>query len=281
MSLKIIDMIVVVSDVHLAQRADDPQTKKDDAEFLKFLDYVATDLLKNGGELVLLGDIIDLWQRDFIKAMLESEPVISKLMEMKSKINIRYVVGNHDYHMLRLGSIFKKDRYPIPVTKELRLDEGGKKYFFIHGYQLEVLANPYYKSMSAYETFSEGLCLAGDDTGNAAEKLWAIFQASKSALDGLKRLPGDIKGALDSMINQPGSRMQRVYGDVERIAMSSARVLYLGMEKDETLIFGHTHQPFPEVQNGAINTGSWKKSPCQDYRYLEISEGLVNSKIFH
>jgi predicted phosphodiesterase len=82
------------------------------------------------------------------------------------------------------------------------------------------------------------------------------------------------------MINQPGSRMERVYGDVDRIAMSSARVLYLGMEKDETLIFGHTHQPFPEVQNGAINTGSWKKSPCQDYKYLEIREGLVKSKIF-
>jgi len=74
MSLKTIDMIVVVSDVHLAERADDPQTRKDDAEFLEFLDYIASDLLKNGGELVLLGDIIDLWRRDFIKAMLPNLP---------------------------------------------------------------------------------------------------------------------------------------------------------------------------------------------------------------
>jgi len=281
MPLKIINMILVVSDVHLAEKADDPQTREDDAEFLEFLDYIASDLLKNGGELVLLGDIIDLWRRDFVKAMLESEPVISKLMEMRSKINIHYLVGNHDYHMLRLGDIFKENGYPISVTKELRLQDGGKKYFFIHGYQLEVLANPYYKSMSAYETFSEGLCLAGDDTGNAADKLWATFQASKSALDGLKRLPSDIKGAIDSMINRPSIRMERVYGDVDRIAMSNARVLYLGMEKDETLVFGHTHEPFLEVENGAINTGSWKKSPCQDYKYLEISESQVVSKTFH
>ena len=83
-------------------------------------------------------------------------------------------------------------KFPFKVTKSLRLEEGGNKFFFIHGYQLEVLANPYYKSMSAYETFSEGLCLAGDDTGNATDKLWETYETSKSVLEGLKHLPTDI-----------------------------------------------------------------------------------------
>lgn len=271
-------MIIVVSDVHLAER-DDEKTKADDAKFLQFLNYISTNQLKNGGELVLLGDIIDLWRRDFVKAMMESEPVISKLMEMKSKIKIHYLAGNHDFHMLNMGGLFK-DNYPFQVTKELRLEESGKKFFFIHGYQIEVLANPYYKSMSAYEAFSEGLCMAGDDTGNAADKLWETFQVSKSALDGLKRLPSNIKGALDSMFNPPDERMESVISEVDKIAISSARVLYLGMEKDETLVFGHTHEPFPAVKNGAINTGSWKKSPCQNYTYLEISGGRVLPQTF-
>ncbi len=66
-------MIIVVSDVHLAERVDE-QTKKDDAKFLDFLNYISANQLDNGGELVLLGDIIDLWRRDFVKAMMESEP---------------------------------------------------------------------------------------------------------------------------------------------------------------------------------------------------------------
>jgi UDP-2,3-diacylglucosamine pyrophosphatase LpxH len=273
-------MIIVVSDVHLAERADDPQTREDDAKFLEFLNQIASDQLNNCGELVLLGDIIDLWRRDFVKAMMESEPVISKLMEMKSKIKIHYLAGNHDFHILDMGNLLK-DNYPFQVTKELRLAESGKRFFFIHGYQLEVLANPYYKSMSAYEAFSKGLCLAGDETGNAADKLWETYEASKSALDGLKRLPTDIKGALNSMFNPPTERLIRARSIVDEIAISSARSLYLGMDKDETLVFGHTHEPFPKVENGAINTGSWNKKPCTEYKYVEISGGQVKPQTFH
>ncbi len=274
-------MIVVVSDVHLAERVDE-QTKKDDAKFLDFLNHISADQLENGGELVLLGDIIDLWRRDFVKAMMESEPVISKLMEMKvdKKVNIHYLVGNHDFHMLRLSEIFG-EKFPFPVTRELHLvDESGKKFFLIHGYQIEVLANPYYKSMSAYETFAEGLALAGDDTGNAADKLWESYQKSKAALDDLKRLPEDIRGAINSMFHPPEKRLVRARSLVDEIAISSARAFYLGMDRDETLVFGHTHEPFPAVINGAINTGSWNKSPCSEYKYLEIDGGQVRPQSF-
>ncbi|HNY34381.1 MAG TPA: UDP-2,3-diacylglucosamine diphosphatase [Methanothrix soehngenii] len=273
-------MIIAVSDVHLAEKKDDPQVEKDDAQFLEFLKYISDNQLKDGGDLVLLGDIVDLWRRDFVKAMMQSEKVIEKLMEMKSannKINIHYLAGNHDYHILNLGSILEK--FPFTVSKELRLADAGKKFFFMHGYQLEVLANPYYKSMSAYEAFSEGLCMAGDDTGDAADKLWASYQISKAALDGLKRLPSDIKGALDSMFNPPKDRLANVHSEIDRIAMSSARSLYLGMDSDETLVFGHTHEPFP-IEKGAINTGSWRKSPCPDYTYLEINRGIAKSQRF-
>ncbi|MBN1235889.1 MAG: UDP-2,3-diacylglucosamine diphosphatase [Methanotrichaceae archaeon] len=271
-------MIIVVSDVHLSERTD-RQTQKDDAKFLEFLEYISSNQLKEGGELVLLGDIIDLWRRDFIKAMMDSEPVISKLMDMKNKINIHYLAGNHDFHMLNMGSILR-DNYPFQVTKELRLVEGGKKFFFIHGYQLEVLANPYCKSISAYEAFSEGLCLSGDETGNAADKLWETYEASKSTFECLKRMPTDVKGALDSMFNPPAQRLVRARSLVDEIAISNARYLYLGMDKDETLIFGHTHEPFSQVENGAINTGSWNKKPCTEYKYVEISGGQVKPQSF-
>jgi len=273
-------MIIAVSDVHMAEKKDDPQGLKDDRKFLEFLNYIGEDQLRDGGELVLLGDIIDLWRRDFVEAMMQSDIVIRKLIEMKNAkniIRIHYLAGNHDYHILNLGSILSN--FPFSVSKELRLFDGGNKFFFIHGYQLEVLANPYYKSMSAYEAFSEGLCLSGDDTGDAADRLWASYQASKMALEGLKRLPSDIKGALDSMINGPKKRLDNVHSEIDDIAMCSARSLYLGMEEDETLVFGHTHMPF-DKKNGTVNTGSWRKSPCEDYTYLQIDKGAVKLEKF-
>jgi len=270
-------MIIVVSDVHLAER-DDRKTKKDDNKFLEFLSYISEDKLQDGGELVLLGDILDLWRRDYVNAMMESKPIISKLMEMKERVKIHYLAGNHDFHILRMSEIYGNN-YPFRVAKELRLTEAGRSYMFIHGYQLEVLANPYYKSMSAYETFAEGLCLAGDETGNAADKLWETYGRSQSALEGLKRLPADIKGAIDSMFNPPANRLVRARSKIDQIATSSARSFYLGMDKDETLVFGHTHEPFP-LDNGAINTGSWKKSPCTEYNYLEIDGGSADLKSF-
>ena len=277
-------MIIVVSDVHAAERKDDPQVKDDDAKFLEFLNHIASQELKAGGELVLLGDIIDLWRRDFVLALMESEPIISKLIEMSSNIRIYYLIGNHDFHMLRMSEL--TDTFPFKVTKDLRLKEGGKKYFFIHGYQLEVLANPYYKSLSAYEAFCEGLCLAGDDTGNAADKLWETYQASKSALDNLKRLPTNISETLTSMMKLPDKRLSgshKAHSLIDKLAISKAREVYLGMKTDEILVFGHTHDPFCEAEDevvNTVNTGSWKKRPNQNYTYLEISGGRVEQQTF-
>lgn len=275
-------MIIVVSDVHLAEKADDPNVKEDDKKFANFLDYIASGPLKDGGELVLLGDIFDLWRRDFVNALMESEPIVSKLIDLGKKVGIHYVVGNHDYHMLQMSNLFP-DKFPFRVSKDLRLEDSGKGFYFLHGYQLEVLANPYYKSMSAYETFAEGLCLAGDDTGNAADKLWETIEASKSALDGLKRLPTNIKGALDSMMNPPDNRLSgshQSHSKVDQVAISRARSIYLGMRREETLIFGHTHDPFKDDENRVVNTGSWKKHPCREYSYLEISDGQVQPRSF-
>jgi hypothetical protein len=118
---------------------------------------------------------------------------------------------------------------------------------------------------------------------NAADKLWETFEASKSALEDLKRLPTDIRGALTSMMNPPANRLSgshQAHSMVEQIAISKARDVYLGMDSDEVLIFGHTHSPFCEPENGVVNTGSWKKQPCRDYEYLEISGGQPKLKTF-
>jgi len=276
-------MIVAVSDVHLAEKLKDTMVEKDDRVFLEFLNHVKDDLLSDGGDLVILGDLVDFWRRDFAKALMEIEDVISVLTCLKDDVKVHYVVGNHDYYMLKLKETLS-DSFPFEnVAESVKLQDGGKTFFFTHGYQLEVLANPYYKSLTSYKSFAENLCLAGDDTGNAASKLWDTIQASTSILEKLHRVPSDLSGALKSMMEGPGERLcgrHEAALTIGNLAKSKSRTVYLGMGIDEFLIYGHTHMPFHDEEHRVANVGSWNKSPCDEYKYMVIRDGVVEPKVW-
>ncbi|HII06692.1 MAG TPA: UDP-2,3-diacylglucosamine diphosphatase [Methanotrichaceae archaeon] len=276
-------MIVVVSDVHLAEKQNDAKVEKDDREFLEFLNHIKDDQLSDGGDLVILGDMVDFWRRDFAKALMDVEDAISVLASFKDDVKVHYVVGNHDYYMLKLKETLS-DGFPFEnVAEYVRLQEGGEKFFFTHGYQLEVLANPYYKSLTSYKCFAENLCLVGDDTGNAASKLWDTIQASKSILENLRRVPSDLSGTLKSMMEGPDERLcgrHEAALTIENLAKSRSRTIYLGMGIDEFLVYGHTHMPFHDEEYRVANVGSWNKSPCSMYNYMVIENGVVEPKVW-
>jgi UDP-2,3-diacylglucosamine pyrophosphatase LpxH len=276
-------MIVVISDAHLAEKSKDEKVEIDDREFLDFLNHVKDDLLSDGGDLVILGDLIDFWRRDFAKALMEMEDVISVLASFKKNVKVHYIVGNHDYYMLCLKETLSES-FPFENVAEcVRLQEGGEKFFFTHGYQLEVLANPYYKSLTSYKCFAENLCLAGDDTGNAASELWDMIQTSKSVLDNLRRVPSDLRGALKSMMKSPDDRLcgrHEAALTIDNLAKCKSRTVYLGMGTDEFLIYGHTHNPFVDEENRVANVGSWNKSPCDGYKYMMIRDGMVKPEVW-
>lgn len=49
---------------------------------------------------------------------------------------------------------------------------------------------------------------------------------------------------------------------------------------DEFLIFGQTHMPFVDEVHKVANVGSWTKSPCEDYKYMVIRDGLVEPEVW-
>ena len=137
--------------------------------------------------------------------------------------------------------------------------------------------------MTAYKCFAENLCLAGDDTGNAASELWDMIQSSKSVLDGLRRVPHDLRGALKSMMESPDDRLHGRHNidlSIDNLAKSTSRTVYLGMKTNEYLIYGHTHKPFVDDENRVANVGSWNKSPCDEYRYMVIRDGKVTPQVW-
>ena len=81
-----------ISDLHLGDgsRTDDFHR---DQELLEFLEFAESE----AQELIILGDFLELWQADLDKVLFIHNKVINKLIHIKNKIKVTYVIGNHDY----------------------------------------------------------------------------------------------------------------------------------------------------------------------------------------
>lgn len=268
-------MIVAVSDIHLGIRPNDPRERR----FKNFLIYLRENLLERGDNLVLLGDIFDFWRRQLSDVLLQSEGIIEKLLELNQRgVRLHYVIGNHDYYMNRITEqvkiIFET------AGKRLVLSDGSgsqsSKFLFIHGYQLEVMANPYLKDLDLYEETAEIFCWTAGITAN-------LFRDSIiSKIDTLFQ-PAAIKGYKHSMMLSPEIRLSGKHNakkTVERLAISSGRTLYLGINSRDWFVFGHTHMPFLDTDSRTINTGSWMDDTNEGYPYLVIDRGIPHMHLF-
>lgn len=248
-------MILAVSDMHIGYE------KSNKEDFLRFLDEIKSERIDH---LVLLGDVFDFWRRNSAKNIIENQDVLNKINELNTE-NIHYLIGNHDFYMMDWYQKFT-DTYPFKVTKDLRLEDAGKNFYFTHGYEMEVLIN-FDLSIDAYEKFAHEMCWNNDKKGSFVSKLWdTIHTVSKEEVDELKLKPSDRQ------------EMENLY----QFATSPAKYLFLGLQRDETLIFGHTHIPFLEKENRLVNTGSWVDEFGKELQnsYLEIIEGEMELKFF-
>jgi UDP-2,3-diacylglucosamine pyrophosphatase LpxH len=261
---------IAVSDVHLGIEYSNK------SKFIDFLDNLGDDV----DHLVLLGDILDFWRRDPVGVLLENINIIQKLISLEQEINVSYVVGNHDFHLIQFPQSYFGVKFDL--KHDLSLEYGGTKYRFIHGYQLE---NRQFGTLKNYETFADALCMAGDDVGKAADMIWEkIGEGGESILDKVKNFFINIfpsktpqKGSLPwirerivEIMLEPEERMMRKY---EEYAIELVNEKYKG----EFLIYGHSHQPYVKTELNLANTGSWVKASSD---YLEIDESGVVLKSY-
>ena len=85
-------MKIFISDVHLGDGSPTDDFSRD-KEFLEFLEFVC-DQAK---ELVIVGDLFELWQAALDRVLFQHSEVVNKLLSLKEKIKVTYVIGNHDY----------------------------------------------------------------------------------------------------------------------------------------------------------------------------------------
>ena len=260
-------MILVISDVHLGYE----DCNRD--AFTKFMDEFKSRDIEH---FVILGDLFDLWRRNNAEIILENEDILEKLMDMNAE-NIHYIVGNHDYYMYRLGEKYG-DYFPFTVSKNLRLEDGGNRYYFIHGYELEVMC---YEPlpMDMYEETSEKMCFSDKILGGVVSQAWDIIHGN------------DIKEKIEgsSIVEKLGMSPHERFESSEepekifKLANSKVKGFLLGMKSNEILVFGHTHEPFINKEKTVANTGSWvNELESEEYQnsYIEIDDGDMELKFF-
>ena len=279
-------MIIAVSDVHLGYNKCDCET------FTSFLNKCTES---NIDHLVLLGDIFDFWRRSIATIVNDGRyaEIFNGLGNLAIK-NIHYVVGNHDYYMLKLyeryqkdydkelqekGDVTTKSPFPFKVSRSLRLFDHWNTFYFIHGYQLDVLANMEPLGMDYYEELSERMCLTDDIIGGFLSYMYDLIQHPR------------LHVRLKELQRAPHERSHSYINNIHTFAKSRGAYILIGMKPDEKLIFGHTHESFmypeptrecPNPEIMIANTGSWidEKQNARQKIYLKIDNGQMELKRF-
>jgi UDP-2,3-diacylglucosamine pyrophosphatase LpxH len=241
--------VLVTSDHHLGY------ANSDKTGFNAFLDEIAQE--KDVTHLVLLGDFVDMWRRDASGVFLEGHDTITKLLALQSKgVQIDYVAGNHDYHVLDLIN----PNYPIKFSKELTLSDGPVTYRFVHGYEFD----PEQKV-----PFMAFLCRVMSDTGGALENhLWTDFNSLNNIFSKIEPsfVKTDIAAVAERLHRRPEDRLKDSISHINSTACKQVK-------PGEVLIFGHTHVPFINKEENVVNTGSWVKDSNPYDTYVELAGG--------
>ena len=296
-------MIVVVSDVHLGYDQSDQNS------FNNFIDSELTKLNMND-HLVLLGDVLDFWRKNCVDATVEYETdtsksivkstnnegiIMKKLYELQKKTKVNYIIGNHDYSILYFSKRADNPsfHFPFPVSRNLHLSVEGsdKKFFFIHGYEFEVLANFPFLTIEEYEKICQHLCDVRETTiGRIESTLWSALHlqfASKKVEEHITiaqslRKPPEQRWNIHTDTTIPPKEavppLLQPRNKIEELAMSPlARSIFIGGETDEAIIFGHTHSPFITRDKTVANSGSWVKDNNFHNTYVTIDDnGIMN-----
>jgi UDP-2,3-diacylglucosamine pyrophosphatase LpxH len=246
--------IVAVSDQHLGAE------NVDKAAFNRFLDQLQGD--PSVSDLVLLGDVVDMWRRDASGVFLENKDTFDKVILLQQKMKVHYIAGNHDYHVLKLQG----HSYPISFIKDLSLQQDGVTVRFLHGYEFDEMQRPH---------FMESLCHAmSDQKGDRDNNIWAALGRDKSDLGHVLSAMfrrGGMRKAADQLMLDPIERLKDK--GVEKKAGASVM-------PGEVLVFGHTHRPYLNKAGNVANTGSWVTTAPIHNTYVRLEGGRPRLFVF-
>lgn len=254
--------ILFISDLHLgAGRANDFHATY---QLHRLLDYAA----ENADELVIVGDLLELLQSDFMEIYIQNHALFIHLFELARKIPVTYMIGNHDALMVLDYNPGGRSRFlgsEVLVTPEYENRE--LKILATHGHQYDPL-----NCSDDILNFSTRNGVVGDRVVSAfgwlernvhreidrvAER---IYRNSKIWL---RKISHRTKKQYAQLVPPTHPAYRQLGGDYSEYERGALDILR--SERYTLAIFGHTHiaqlQRFTQKKNNVdglyANAGSW------------------------
>ena len=261
-------MKIFISDLHIGDgsRTDDFHRDKEFLEFLKFAENQAS-------ELIIVGDLLELWQADLDKVLFTHDKVIKRLLSLKERIKLTYVIGNHDYipFIRFIGS---------GLGIELEYRDTENNIIAEHGHKYDVF-NSYKNPLKAIK--------------------WPLGKRAALLAAGMERfLHKDADVWLASRLEDIDSFLHQAVSVQNKVTPSSKQYIQQGGHFGEfndaairhikkgakIVIFGHTHKPQLDIIGNGIyaNCGTWTDDAQPTYiaynkDNIELREGLTHKVI--
>ena len=196
-------MIIAVSDLHLGDLASNR------TGFLSFIEDFLKPKCDEITDLVLLGDILDLWRRNCSTVILDNLDILNDVCSLG--FHIHYIAGNHDFIMKQFGAGGEDASSPeelncnpnnMTISDSQLLSSGGENFRFIHGHQMN-----YWYALPFYEAFSRAMCEVEEDIEELSS-VWKILQKHSGNLSTLTserimKLSDEQKSQIDRKLAGP------------------------------------------------------------------------------
>jgi UDP-2,3-diacylglucosamine pyrophosphatase LpxH len=238
--------ILAFSDVHLGYAQSDSDA------FIAFIHELQNrnDL----GDVVIVGDFVDLWRRDVVGLEFELSRYMEELKALQKKTNVHYVIGNHDFHV----GFLKNHGYPFTPQTSVVITRFGYTIHFLHGHQCDPIQN-----ILGPDT-SEILCWTmSDDFGEWKSKLYDRIRPKSMSRE-------EFESNIESLMTPPEDRPRRERFGLPTDFVECLKAHFGITGEKEFIVFGHTHQAFIDLGKRVANTGCWIKGAHPANTYFEF-----------
>lgn len=268
--------IFVISDLHIGDGGprDNFSCKGSDRpdQFMAFLDYVQ----KEGGELIIVGDLFDFWQANFSRVL--TSDFGSQLIEKLGKMNVTYIIGNHDIDLV--GFVDQKLLNPAlfqslsaPFFRKI----GGKTFCFMHGHEVDPYNNEEVPGKGRLLTIFAGMAesFVGSPKladGRSVESV--LEQSGEGAWKHLKAFGRRLLAKILLLFGSQSNDTSPAQNSDRAAEMLLNYKAHKEQNKYDVLIVGHTHQP-GQMDGWYFNSGSWATTNNNFVRITHAGEAKV------
>jgi len=131
---------LLISDIHIGDVAMEYANKYSLEPILSDAKYT---------EIILIGDILDLWTTNPETIHLEYHWFFSLLNKLSYSKNVIYIRGNHDFELTKYNNITQY-LYNIKIVDEYSCIYSEHKFRFVHGQDYDINSKPFYIKLFYY-----------------------------------------------------------------------------------------------------------------------------------